>query len=146
MPQPSGGNWVMYVRTRSIGVSRISATRAATRLCSSRIFSGGRPSMMSMRTSGMPAPLVVVARLPGWQPEQGSGGVDGRPGVLPWHPDGRHPGPAGALDVPRHVVEEHDLLRGQAERLGGLAERARIGFHHPGEAGVDDDVEQLQVL
>ena len=42
--------------TRSIGVSRISATRAATRPCSSRIFSGGRPSMMSIRTSGMTAP------------------------------------------------------------------------------------------
>ena len=34
------------------GVRVISATRAATRSCSSRITSGGRPSMMSMRTRG----------------------------------------------------------------------------------------------
>ena len=34
----------------------------------------------------------------------------------------------------------------QAKLLGRPAERQRIRLHHPGQAGVDDDVEQLQVL
>src|SRR5580704_13763807 len=104
--------------------------------------------MMSMRTSGMPAPLALVDRTrpPGRQPEQFPGGVDGLARVVPWHPDRPQPDLARALDVPRHVIEEHDLLRRQPKLTRGPAERPWIRLQDPEQTRVDDDVEQLQVL